>query len=165
MFSPLSLRTCSNALSPSIVYLRKKERKEVSPIHFPVLTVRLYSYSYPPPTHNVFVAPHNPAPSLHVAAKKMREKQSDERLHDQPWLKVSVWRESPAGGRVLDFALLFEGVPAITRDSESFPRQIQMSCSLWCFYTHARCSLSLAPSLSLSLLYSSTYVFPVPVGP
>ena len=46
----------------------------------------------------------------------------DERLHDQSLLKVSVWRDSPAGGRVLDFALLFKGGTAVTRDSETFPR-------------------------------------------
>ena len=54
----------------------------------------------------------------------MREKQNDERLCGQPLLKVSVWRDSPAGGRILDFALLFEGGTAVTRDSECFPRQM-----------------------------------------
>ena len=82
----------------------------------------------------------------------MREKQSDERLHDQPWLKVSVWRESPAGGRVLDFALLFEGVPAITRDSESFPRQTSNSLCL-ALYTHAHTHVARALSVTLERTY------------
>ena len=60
--------------------------------------------------------------ALGTSKSKMREKQNDERLYDQPWLKVSAWRDSAAGGRVLDFALLFEGDIAVTCDSESFPR-------------------------------------------
>ena len=55
--------------------------------------------------------------------RKCARNKDDERLHDQPLLKVSVWRDSPARGRVLDFALLFEGGTAVTCDSESFPRQ------------------------------------------
>ena len=54
--------------------------------------------------------------------RKCARNKDDERLHDQPLLKVSVWRDSPAGGRVLDFALLFKGGTAVTRDSETFPR-------------------------------------------
>ena len=60
--------------------------------------------------------------ALGARTSKMREKQNDERLYDQPLLKVSAWRDFAAGGCVPDFALLFEGGIAVTCDSESFPR-------------------------------------------
>ena len=53
--------------------------------------------------------------------EKLREKIHDERLGDQPSLKVSIGRDVYAGGRVLDFALLFEGGTDVPRDSERFP--------------------------------------------
>ena len=58
----------------------------------------------------------------HPDDRKCARNKDDERLCDQPLLKVSAWRDSPAGGRILDFALLFEGGTAGTSDSETFPR-------------------------------------------
>ena len=82
-----------------------------------------------------------------------------------------------AGGYVQNVALLFEDGLAVTRDSEQSPLTDVVSlCLALHTHTHTHSHLlshthsltthvALSLSASLPLLYSSTYVFPVPVGP